>query len=233
MTKWTQAQERFAEATRSLRAYFEQKLKSSTSSADTLAEFDAMVLELDQLRHRRDELARAEAKLKFSVEQMPSNVIPLQRALSDSMTAGHSKRWMLKLDCLIESPHVSEIHKMALELHSQSFRYAFVEFRDLDRSMRTQLTELLKMGAISLFVADLLTLSQSEQKVLRSLIELDTLQRPLVMAGTTIPYAELRFEPNLDTDFLALLSRAYFKLTRPFSEYKDQGLINYFLDSLS
>ena len=29
------------------------------------------------------------------------------------------------------------------------------------------------------------------------------------------------------------LSRAYIKLTRPFREYKDQGLIHYFLDSLS
>jgi hypothetical protein len=30
-----------------------------------------------------------------------------------------------------------------------------------------------------------------------------------------------------------LLSRAYIKLTRPFAEYKEQGLIHYFLDSLS
>lgn len=190
---------------------------------------------LADMKQKRDELIRLEAKLEQSLEELPGNVIALRKIAerTGKRTTGEEKRWMLRLDCLIESRHVSEIHKMAIELHSQSFRYAFVEYRDLDRSQRMQLTELLKMGAISLFVRDILELSATEQKVLRSLAELDTIQRPLLMVGTTLTFADLRREPSIDVEFLALLSRAYLKLTRPFSEYKDQGLIHYFLDSLS
>jgi hypothetical protein len=190
---------------------------------------------LADMKQKRDELRRLEAKLEQSLEELPGNVIALRKIAerTGKRTTGEEKRWMLRLDCLIESRHISEIHKMAVELHTQSFRYAFVEYRDLDRSQRMQLTELLKMGAISLFVPDILELSASEQKVLRSLAELDTIQRPLLMVGTTLTFADLRCEPSVDVEFLALLSRAYLKLTRPFSEYKDQGLIHYFLDSLS
>ena len=69
--------------------------------------------------------------------------------------------------------------------------------------------------------------------MLRHLVLQDTLSRPLVMAGTTVSYSELLTAENIDRDLLTQLARAYIKLTRPFSEYKQQGLIHYFLDTLS
>jgi len=84
-----------------------------------------------------------------------------------------------------------------------------------------------------LLVPDILQLGFLEQEILRSVLERDTAQRPLLMVGALHSYADLRDNPKIDRDFLTSLARAYIKLTRPFSEYKDQGLIHYFLDSLS
>jgi hypothetical protein len=122
---------------------------------------------------------------------------------------------------------------MAMELHSQSRRYAFVEYRDLDKSTRASLPDLLAMGAISIFVPSILDLTLAEQSVLRELMEVESVQRPLLMVGSTLPFSELRGESGVNMDFLNQLSRAYIKLTKPFTEYKEQGLIHYFLDSLS
>lgn len=61
----------------------------------------------------------------------------------------------------------------------------------------------------------------------------ESLTRPIVMAGTTLNYADLLAHKGIDIDLIAHLARAYIKLSRPFSEYKQQGLIHYFLDTLS
>lgn len=187
-----------------------------------------------------DAMARLEAnrqddrRIELNAEDLPANVLHFRRPLRLTRPEpAQEKRWILKLDCLIESKYVSEVHKMAIELHSHSARYAFLEYRDVDVDQRKNPEALLAMGAISLFVPDLLLLSLSEQAALRTLMEVDTLNRPLLMVGTNLPFAELRRVAGVDLDFLALLSRAYIKLTRPFSEYKEQGLIHYFLDSLS
>jgi hypothetical protein len=142
-------------------------------------------------------------------------------------------RWILKQDCLIESSNLSDIHKMAVELHEHSQRYAFMHYSDLDKETRLNLSELISLGSISLFIPNILLLSKEEQEVLRQLATVDTEDRRLMMSGASVTYSDLRTEPSIDVEFLLLLSRAYIKLTRPFSEYKDQGLIHYFLDSLA
>ncbi len=206
------------------------------TQSDISSSFHSLVGAMKNLEDRRETLARLHDKLEASLEELPANVIPMRRPFAPKMMGFSSvkdKRWILKLDCLIESPDVSEIHKMAFELHSQSQRYAFIEYRDLERTCRLNLSELLELGAISLFIPSIMELTHSEQEVLRQLMELDTLQRPLLMVGASMPYSDLRSEPAIHLEFLVLLSRAYIKLTRPFNEYKDKGLIHYFLDSLS
>lgn len=208
------------------------------TQSEIAASFHGLLGAMNHVDDRREELARLQDKLETSMleAQLPSNVIPMRRALTARgrpFAAVNDKRWILRLDCLIESPHISEIHKMAFELHSQSQRYAFMEYRDLDKSCRKNLSELLQLGAVSLFVPSILDLTMAEQQVLRQLVQQDTLQRPLLMVGANMPYSNLRAEPAIHLEFLVLLSRAYIKLTRPFTEYKDKGLIHYFLDSLS
>jgi hypothetical protein len=200
------------------------------------ATFHGLLGAMDSLEDRRYQLARLQEHFESTMEELPSNVIPLRprpTMHSRAYSRVHDKRWILRLDCLIESQQISEIHKMALELHSHSQRYAFVEYCDLSPTCRGSLTELLQLGAISLFVPSILDLSANEQEVLRQLVKLDTLNRPLLMVGANLPYSELRGEAAINLDFLLLLSRAYIKLTRPFAEYKDKGLIHYFLDSLA
>jgi hypothetical protein len=206
------------------------------SQNEIAASFHGLFCALDGTEDRRRELISIEDRITASVNELPSNVIPLRRAGSAQTRPFRSvgdKRWQLRLDCLIESQNVSEIHKMAFEMHSQSARYAFLEFHDLERGCRLNLSELLRLGTVSLFVPSILDLSLAEQHVLRQLMQHRTLERPLLMVGAQMAYSELRGEAAIDLEFLVLLSRAYIKLTRPFKEYKDQGLIHYFLDSIS
>src|SRR5262249_4569046 len=137
------------------------------------------------------------------------------------------KRWALRMDCLIESQVASDIHKMAFELHSRSRRFAFVQYADLDRTSRLNLSELIAMGEVSLFVPDILQLAIDEQKVLAQLAVLESEGRPLLMVGARRAYSDLRAEAAIFLEFLMLLARAYIKMTRPFSEYKENGLIHY------
>jgi hypothetical protein len=194
---------------------------------------EALKKSVDDMKVEYETLVRLEAKLAQIQEDLPSNVIPLQRTKSSALSSVPEKRWTLRLDCLIEGAFVSEIHKLALELHGQSHRYVFMEYRDLSQEARENVDELLSLGGISLFVPNILDLDPRAQSVLLELTSHNTLHRPLLMVGSTLPYADLRGEAGVNPDLLALLSRAYIKLTRPVSEYKQQGLINYFLDSLS
>ncbi len=233
------ARGRLLRSAKALKAYFEKKMKADQlapgGSTEARQALDALIESAGNLEHDRDNLSLLERRIELTREETPSNVIPLRRSSLRNSRASlvQEKRWTIKLDCLIESPHISEIHKMALELHSHSQRYAFLEFRDLDKSARKDLTELLSLGAISLFVPSILDLTSHEQELLRRLIMQETSQRPLLMVGSTLAYPDLRGEPGLNLDFLAVLSRAYIKLSRPFAEYKEKGLIHYFLDSLS
>lgn len=231
---------RLLRTAKALKAYFDRKMKSNPLAIgpegdEARRAIDALLESAQQLEVDRDQILLLEKRLEHTHEETPSNVIPIHRPRRTGRpSSGQTeKRWTLKLDCLIESPHISEIHKMALELHSHSRRYAFIEFRDLDKNARRDLGELTSLGAISLFIPSILDLTSFEQEMLRQMILQDTLERPLLMVGSTMPYSELRCEPGLNLDFLAVLSRAYIKLSRPFNEYKEKDLIHYFLDSLS
>jgi hypothetical protein len=207
---------------------------SDRQQADIAADFHNLLAAFERLETERLDLILMEQKFNATRESLPSNVIPLHRLrVSPAASREDDKRWLLKLDCLIESPELAEIHKMAFELHTQSRRYAFFKYHDLDRASRLNLSELLQLGAVTIYVSNIVDLSSQEQEVLRQLIAQDSKERPLLMVGARMPYSDLRSDPAIHLEFLALLSRAYIKLTRPFSEYKQNGLIHYFLDSLS
>lgn len=218
-----------------LKSHFDKKSPSMSA-----ARREDLAKTLEGLRHDVENLESERTRLKnlgwrMSQTQIdtPSNVIPFRRPPRPSDGRKSDPRWMLRLDCLIESPHDSEIHKMALELHSHSHRIAFLDIRDLDANTRRSAEVLMGLGAITLFVPNILALGAEEQTALHRLALMETLHRPLLMVGTLQPYSELRGEPGANSELVGLLARAYIKLTRPFHEYRDQGLIHYFLDSLS
>lgn len=231
---------RLLRSAQELKAYFEEKQKRDplqegqrTSVLDAL---DGLILSAAELESQAQESERLERRAIGTQEELPSNVISIRRkrqALTSVYNAVRDKRWVLRLDCMIESRHISEIHKMASELHSHSQRYAFIEYRDLDKRARLSVSEILEVGTISLFVPSILDLTAAEQEILFELIQHEGKDRPLLMVGSTLPYSELLGEPSVNLQFLNQLASAYIKLTKPFSEYKEQGLIHYFLDSLS
>ncbi len=193
---------------------------------------------LEDMDVKREALERMQIQMEKNLNgELPSNVIELHRKplsrISHLPSSSSGKTYMLKLDCLIEASQTSEVHKMAMELHSQSSRMAFVDYSKLDLKQRQSISHLMGLGAISLYVPDIMTLTLYEQEIFRHLMQQNTLNRPLLMVGSVKTYSDLRGEARVDKEFLTLLARAYIKLTRPFSEYKEQGLIHYFLDSLS
>jgi hypothetical protein len=209
-----------------------QKPLEDRQVSEVLEMFHAILGALRSLEEQRQDLESLQREMEKTYSGLPSNVIPMRRRESPQ---GHAAgpRWTIRRDCLVEAKSIGEAHKMATELHAHSFRYAFLEFRDLDSKQRQWIPDLLGLGCLTIFVPDLLQLSLHEQKVLLELTGFNSENRPLLMVGTTLPYAELRSTPGVHLDFLAEISRVYIKLTRPFQEYKDQGLIHYFLDSLS
>jgi hypothetical protein len=192
---------------------------------------------LENLERKRNALEDMQMKMERLLEgESVSNVIAFQRrspTLKSSLSLANDKRYSLRLDCLIEGKSVDEIHRMATELHSQSQRRIFLDYRELSELHRTSLTHLLSLGPIHLFIPTVHDLSPLEQEMLRHMTREDSLTRPLVMAGTILGYADLLSCKGIDAELVSHLARAYIKLTRPFSEYKQQGLIHYFLDTLS
>lgn len=163
----------------------------------------------------------------------PENVIPFRRPTPGRAPRVEDRRCTLRLDCLIESMHVSEIHKMALELHSNSTRYAFLDYRDITPEDRTSVDSLLALGNITVFIPDITRVTRVEQATLVEVMNFVSTHRPLIMAGTMQTLGELRDDPAMNDEFLSIVSRVYIKLTKSFQEYKEQGLIRYLLDSMS
>lgn len=197
--------------------------------------FTTILEAIENLEQRREALRHQQVNLEIDLGLADaSNVIPFRRRSPDACDSNARKLWTLKFDCLIESRDPEDLHKMAMELHAHSGRYAFIRHRDLDRHSRLQVSKLMEVGAINLFIPNVLDLSAPEQEVLLKLTaSQNTEDRPLLMVGTCLPYADLRSEPGVQLELLSHLARAYIKLTRPFAEYKEQQLIQYFLDSLS
>lgn len=190
---------------------------------------------LEALESKREQLERMQSQLEQALNgTTPDNVISLRRrSLVSRPSFSSSRRFTLKRDCFMEGSNLDEIRKMATELHSQGSRIAFIDYSTLEIPIRQSISQLLGMGAITLFVPNILDLSLYEQEILRHVILQDTSQRPLFMVGSPLSYSDLRTDNRIDPNFLALLAKTYVKLTRPFSEYREQGLIQYFLDSLS
>jgi hypothetical protein len=197
---------------------------------------ESILAGLENMETKREALERMQVHMEQSLNgEMPSNVISLRRRAPVRVHAPVRERRtvVLRSDCLIEAGSPSEILKMAEEIHSRSTRSAFVEFAALDIQKRQSISQLMSLGTITLFVPSIMQLTSYEQEILRHLVQQDVLQRPLLMVGCPMPYSELIVQSSLDEQFLSLIGRSYIKLTRPFSEYKEQGLIHYFLDSLS
>jgi hypothetical protein len=108
---------------------------SEKTQSEISASFHSLFTAIDSNEKRQHDLAVLAERYERATVELPSNVIPMfnKRPQTKVFAKIRDTRWMLKQDCLIESRSLSDIHKMATELHEHSMRYAFMHYADLER----------------------------------------------------------------------------------------------------
>jgi hypothetical protein len=201
---------------------------------------------MQRLQIQRDGLRKLEEKYLVALEE-DSKVVEIHSSEPKAerptpVQRMGERRWFLKTPSLIESPNPGESFRLAFELHMRSSRSIFLSWRDLDPAARLNPIPLLELSGATIFVSDITTLNLGEQRTILAVIRKGNQLRdaakahpetPHIMAATRLPFSELQRLSSLDHEFLDGISEAYLKLTKPVATYKREGLIRYFLESLS
>lgn len=136
------------------------------------------------------------------------------------------------IPCLIESKSMKDIHKMALEVHEHSQRFAFLYYNQLDFNIRTSASELHKLGNVSLFVPNITYLKDEEIFALINFLKSSrTKESPQIIAGSSILIKDILHTKLLPKELIGLLNVAFLRMENSFEIYKKQGLVEYFFDS--
>lgn len=163
-------------------------------------------------------------------EKGGANVIPLHRSALEETRQRARKRLSFALPCLIEGSSHDEIKAMTLELHELSGRYGFLYFGDLQFKTADDLKDL---GPVTIYVPDILRLTSAQQlALLKYLSSRPSVAEPQVIAGTLMPYAQLRASAQIHSDLLHRLSVCFLRMDRPFKDYRKGGIAEFFFGSL-
>lgn len=140
----------------------------------------------------------------------------------------------LNFPFLIQSSSAEDIFKMALEIHSQSQRYAFLSLNDLDPTALESVKKINGLGEITVFIPDIagVTALQQAQLELYYSSPRDKISAQFV-AGSTLPIGELKKSNKVSSQLLSQLMIGYLCLTQPFAAYKRENMLEFFFDSLS
>lgn len=137
------------------------------------------------------------------------------------------------IPCLIESKNPDDSLGMALEIHESSSRGTFLRIDQLANSVFTQ-NELSALNEVTLYIPEVSSLTLDQQRGLYQLLiaRPESDKGPYVLSATTLPYPKLRHHPDLNKDLLSRLSTSFLRLARPLSEYRKEGTICFFIDTL-
>lgn len=186
-----------------------------------------------KMRAHRDSLERLEEKYLLALKE-DQNILNFRPVPQKSdILPKTQRRWLLKQPCLIEAASHGELFRMAFELHLRSARGIFLSWHDIDPGGRQKPNVLLELISCTIFIPDISRISNYEQDSILRVLRDPAEEKPLFMAGTHVPYAELQALSSLNKELLSEISQAYLKLTKPVAQYKREGLIRYFLESLS
>jgi hypothetical protein len=188
-----------------------------------------------KLQAHRDSLERLEEKylLALKEDERDQNVVNFRRVEIPETVPKPQRRWRLKSPCLIEAATYGELFRMAFELHLRSARSIFLSWHDIDPGSRQKPEVILELVSCTIFIPDITRVSIFEQQSLLNVLRTKAEEKPMLMAGTHAPFSDLQTLAMLDKEFLSEISQAYLKLTKPVAQYKREGLIRYFLESLS
>jgi|GEM_PF-1566415 len=186
-----------------------------------------------KMRDHRDSLERLEEKYLVALKE-DQNVVNF-RPLPHKPEAipKTQRRWSLKQPCLIEAATYGELFRMAFELHLKSARSIFLSWHDIDPGSRQKPHVLMELVSCTIFIPDIARISEFEQASILRVLRTPVDDKPLFMAGTHVPYSDLQANSAMNKELLSAISQAYLKLTKPVAQYKREGLIRYFLESLS
>ncbi len=138
-------------------------------------------------------LRPARLREEFDVEKvydLPEKPVSLDTALS-------------KLSLLIEIPDGFPLHRIAHEIHEMSARWAFVALENLAPDILESVESLKALGGVTLYIADLASLSASQQIHLAQYLAIQpTDEMPQIVAGLRIPVERARAEGRVLTRLL-------------------------------
>ncbi len=131
-----------------------------------------------------------------------------------------SRQRLLNIATLIEAADLEDAFKMALEVHEEGKRFAFINYWDLPREVREDAKALKDLGAMTIYLPNIQLLSEAEQAALKlqfkemtdEKVPMD--ERPLWLSATTISYVDLMKHRNLDQQLLKYLSMSFLRIQK-------------------
>jgi hypothetical protein len=151
-----------------------------SSSKDAVTELVRLILEpalYNWCLNRQEESLIQEAKslTEFGVESSSDST-------SDSVSSPV---------VLLHSQNPTRTSRLAFDVHEQLGRWAFVNWNDVKSQIRT-VKELRSMGAMTIFVPDILDLAPEEKDILNNwCLQIGHRADPALILGTTLSYIEL------------------------------------------
>lgn len=215
--------------------------KLTVKQVQSLTDVIRLVLESTLLTaNSLDHLARLEEKMRTS-EFSPTNVVPLDAYLKTKIPMVEPedldkppRRLSFSVPCLIESNNFDDLTKMALELHHNSKRQAFIHIEELSSEVTRSADELRALGSFTIFIADICSLDKEQQLAIKSYLSgRRTRDNCQIIAGTLRSYAQLVRQDLVDHELLRRMSVAYLRMTKPFNDYMRSGVIEFFYSSLT
>jgi hypothetical protein len=136
--------------------------------------------------------------------------------------AGSSEKHqrLLNIPTLMECGEIFEAFKVALEIHEDCRRLAFITYWDLPSSVREDAKELNALGPLTLFLPNPHLLNPREQQALKQHLRSSIAEGlapetlPHWLSATMISYADLLRHRNFDQQLLKQLSMSFLRIQK-------------------
>ena len=174
-----------------------------------LAELVSMVLEYGlKQEDRRERLRLIEERLFLMDESTKSNsnIIPLRPARFERVLEVTEMDFetevpaspLITMPLLLQVDPTFPLHRVALEIHNMSRRWAFLSLTDLPSDILTSKENLVQLGGITLFIPDLAKLTTEQQIRLAEYLAMKPSDdAPQVVAGVTEDVQQLELAGRL------------------------------------
>lgn len=199
-----------------------------------LAELMTMMIEYSLSKEDRNERLRLiEERIQLMDES--SNVIPLRpsqfsrvlQLTEPEIRPIRSKSPLTSMPLLIETKPGFPLHRIALEVHNQSGRWAFVSAEDLPPDIFDSRKNLEQLGSVTLFIRDLSILTTNQQLKLAEYLAIKpSADMPHVIAGVNSPIQELENKRAVLQALLGLFCKSTLQWTEKSTEEITSDLVN-------